>query len=476
MQLWNPFQGPSLFDVLRADSADVLLSKLLAAGHDPLRRVLYVAFDTQSTVVDLVSVPPSSGRWWIVRDGISRELLRPVTTWVEEDRRAVVTINSHGQATSLVSTPEVASLYNLPQGARGVTASPLCRLHGYLTAAGLVLVEASIGSVSGAFPRTLSLLGLVIVTAFPCQAMMQGQVVPARAQAHWGAQQEAPRQTRIWTHTLAAPVVVPYNPEPNPGRLAAAVAATQRGVRGDGVFDWTVPRQYGDAAHIIHYLSGLCPPFVFWLLHYRGRGSVICATAGQMDWQYLAQEAHEAFLSPSFLQGAFGIQHNSRVFAYGSELVAPPHGTILHLVRTGARPSSSSQSTVWDSPAELPWIPQFEYNLCLGPRHEGPIQEGRPGTLATPPASEELHASLAYMQHLLGGLEQSVGKCQVVATALESCQAPQGSAHANGATTGDEESSTHGYRARAVFYRAVLLALAKLTGTVHRHKPHLCAC
>ncbi|CAE7884579.1 RNA-directed DNA polymerase from mobile element jockey [Symbiodinium microadriaticum] len=332
VQLWNPFQGPSLFDVLRADSADVLLSKLLAAGHDPLRRVLYVAFDTQSTVVDLVSVPPSSGRWWIVRDGISRELLRPVTTWVEE-------------------------------------------------------------------------------------AMMQGQVVPARAQAHWGAQQEAPRQTR---------------------RLAAAVAATQRGVRGDGVFDWTVPRQYGDAAHIIHYLSGLCPPFVFWLLHYRGRGSVICATAGQMDWQYLAQEAHEAFLSPSFLQGAFGIQHNSRVFAYGSELVAPPHGTILHLVRTGARPSSSSQSTVWDSPAELPWIPQFEYNLCLGPRHEGPIQEGRPGTLATPPASEELHASLAYMQHLLGGLEQSVGKCQVVATALESCQAPQGSAHANGATTGDE--------------------------------------
>ena len=239
-------------------------------------------------------------------------------------------------------------------------------------------------------------------------------------------------------------------------------------MRGDGVFDWTVPRQYGDAAHIIHYPSGLCPPFVVWLLHYRGRGSVICATAGQMDWQYLAQEAHEAFLSPSFLQGAFGIQHNSRVFAYGSELVAPPHGTILHLVRTGARPSSSSQSTVWDSPAELPWIPQFEYNLCLGPRHEGPIQEGRPGTLATPPASEELHASLACMQHLLGGLEQSVGKCQVVATALESCQAPQGSANANGATTGDEESSAHGHRARVVFYRAVLLALAKLTGTVHR--------
>ena len=148
----------------------------------------------------------------------------------------------------------------------------------------------------------------------------------------------------IWDDmALAAPVVVPYSGEPNPARLAAAVAETHRGVRGDGVFDWTLPRQYGDAAHILHYPAGLCPPFVFWLLHYRGRGSVICATAGQVDWQYLAQEAHEAFLSPSFLQGAFGIQHNSRVFAYGSELVAPPHGTIVHLVRTGARPSSSSR-------------------------------------------------------------------------------------------------------------------------------------
>ncbi|CAE6921306.1 unnamed protein product [Symbiodinium sp. KB8] len=61
VQLWNPFEGPSLFDFLRTESATVLHSKSLAAGHDPSRRVLYVAFDTQSTVVDLVSVPPHSG-------------------------------------------------------------------------------------------------------------------------------------------------------------------------------------------------------------------------------------------------------------------------------------------------------------------------------------------------------------------------------------------------------------------------------
>ena len=114
VQLWNPFEGPSLFDFLRTESATVLHSKSLAAGHDPSRRVLYVAFDTQSTVVDLVSVPPHSGRWWIVRDGLSRELLRPVTTWVDDSRRSVVSLNSHGQVATLATTPEAAALYNLP--------------------------------------------------------------------------------------------------------------------------------------------------------------------------------------------------------------------------------------------------------------------------------------------------------------------------------------------------------------------------
>ena len=418
VQLWNPFEGPSLFDFLRSDPATALHSKLLAAGHDPLKRVLYVAFDTQSTVVDLISVPPNSGRWWIIRDGLSRELLRPVTTWVDENRRSVVTLNSHGQAASIATTPETAALYHLPQGARGATAASFSRVYGHLTTTGLVLVEASIGVVSGVkLPRSLLALWLLLF-AVPSQAMMQGQVVPASSQALWSSSQPPPQHTRVWTHTLAAPVTVTYSPEPNPARLAAAVAATQRGPRGDGVFDWTLPRQYGDTAHIIHYPAGLCPPFVFWLLHYRGRGTVICATPGHVDWQHLAQEASEAFSSPGFMQGSFGIQHNGRIFAYGSDLVTPPHGTILHLVRMGARASSSSAGNVWEAPAELHWIPQFEYNLCLGPGGEAPLCDSLPGRRASPGSGDELQASLSYMQHLLGRLEQSVEQCHAAAVAL----------------------------------------------------------
>ncbi|CAE7906492.1 pol, partial [Symbiodinium necroappetens] len=463
VQLWNPFEGPSLFDFLRTESATALHSKLLAAGHDPSRRVLYVAFDTQSTVVDLVSVPPNSGRWWIVRDGLSRELLRPVTTWVDENRRSVVTLNSRGQAASLATTPETVALYHLPQGARGATAAPFTRVYGHMTTAGIALVEAGIGVVSGARPRLSLIAGTLMLFAVPSQAMMQGQVVPTSSQALWSNAQPPPQHTRIWTHTLAAPVTVAYSPEPNPARLAAAVAATQRGPRGDGVFDWTVPRQYGDTAHIIHYPAGLCPPFVFWLLHYRGRGAVICATPGHVDWQYLAQEASEAFSSPGFMQGSFGIQHNGRIFAYGSDLVTPPHGTILHLVRMGARASSGSAGNVWEAPAELHWIPQFEYNLCLGPGGEAPICDGLPGNRAAPGSGEELQASLSYMQHLLGGLEQSVEQCHAAAVALATSHSATDSvpatANGEGPPASSASSASPSYGANYVVQMCFVLVL-----------------
>ncbi|CAE7211553.1 CEP2 [Symbiodinium necroappetens] len=425
VQLWLPFQGPALFDFARGSAASVLEAKLAAAGHDPRHHALLVAYDTQATVVDLLAVPPGGSKWWIVRDGLSRELLRPVTTWVDDHRRAVVTINSHGQVASLVATPEVAGMYQLPHGARGNVATPLTRVYGYLAESGLVLAEASIGVSFAAslLPGRLGFVLALVLGHLPfCHAMMQDQVIITRSQAAWGAPAGLPRRTWVWTHTLAAPVVVPFADPPDPEGMAAAVASTCRGVHSGGLFAWTNPRQWGDAAHVIHYPAGVCPPCVFWLMHYRGRGAVVCATPGPLDWTYLAQEAAESFGSPSFLQGTFGFQHNGRILSFGSDLVAPPHGTILHIVRTGSRPSSSVTANVWDAPADLPWVPQFDYHICRGPRGESPIcspPTAQPQTPAANALREDLQASVSYFQHLLGGLEQSVERCQAVATRLE---------------------------------------------------------
>ena len=261
IHLWLPFCGPVSFEVQRDSSPEVLESGLVSAGHPVDRHVLHVAFDTQATTLDLLSVPPGGVSWWIVRDGISRELLRPVSPWYQDAARAAVTLNSHGQATSLSATPEVAQMERLPQGARGATATPLARVFGHLAASGLVLAEISIGSVVNKGWHRGWHLGLWLLSVPLVSGMTTSQVIVPRTNAAWTNTDELPRCTRIWTHTLSAPVEVGYEGTPDPERLAVAVSSTRRGVRRDGIFAWTVPHVWGDSAHILR-IPGWSQPSV----------------------------------------------------------------------------------------------------------------------------------------------------------------------------------------------------------------------
>ena len=122
--LWLPLNGPVYFDVCRDATPQHFGAHLRAAGHDPRTNVLHVAFDTASTVVELLSVPGDDTLWWIVRDAVSRELLRPVAPWYGEGGRVIATLNSHGQAAGLTYSQEAAELHRIPQGARGIISSP----------------------------------------------------------------------------------------------------------------------------------------------------------------------------------------------------------------------------------------------------------------------------------------------------------------------------------------------------------------
>ena len=110
--LWKPLAGPMAFEVNRDSSPAELERMLQAAGHHPTHGLI-VAFDTLTTSVDLLSVPVGPTVWWIIRDGIARELLRPVALWHEDTARYVVTLNSHGQANAVTCSPEVAALRRL---------------------------------------------------------------------------------------------------------------------------------------------------------------------------------------------------------------------------------------------------------------------------------------------------------------------------------------------------------------------------
>ena len=288
LQLWLPFQGPVTLDVRSTISANDLSAVLYQAGHRPPQHSLFVAFDTHSTTLDLLSIPAGDNVWWIVRDGLSRELLRPVSPWYEGTQRLAVTLNSHGQAVSLAASPECAAMRHYPQGVRSTVAVPLTRVYGHATASGLVLAEASIGVLGAFMGKAVGKGASVLLMAVIVSGMQQGHTIARRQpMAAWGSAPAPPEDTYVWTHTLSSPLVVPFEPQFNPTTLARRVEATGRGVHAEGVFDWTIPQQIHSSAHVLHYPARASQQIVYWLLHYRGRGSVYCAVPGNLDWQLL---------------------------------------------------------------------------------------------------------------------------------------------------------------------------------------------
>ncbi|CAE7543125.1 unnamed protein product, partial [Symbiodinium sp. CCMP2592] len=379
--IWTPFQGPAIFDYPKGGPLSGFNSLLWEAGHRPDSCGLHVAFDTQPTVLDVVSCPIGDPTWWIVRDGMSRELLRPVAPWYEPDGRRVLTLNSLGQAQGLSFGPEAGAMQRLPAGVRAAITYPFSRVLGHLSAGGLVLTEIAIGSFSRAISRRSSLLLGVLLGSLhvhPARAMQQDLILRTSSGQHqghppaWGLPRDpAPTICRIWTYTLAAPTVVPYVSTPDPGVMATYVANTARGVTATGDFVWTSPQIVHGVAHLLHVPSGSTASSIFWLLHYRGRAAVMSVPRAVFDWQHVGQTAAEEFGLPFFSQGQFGIWHGGRVIPFGSQLPAPGHGTIITLVRNLPVPAAGFSS--WDAPSDAPASFHFDYDLCRGAGGELPL-------------------------------------------------------------------------------------------------------
>ena len=348
-----------------------------------------------------MSCPPGDTVWWLVRDGLSRELLQPVAPWYEADGRRVLTLNSLGQAQN------AGQLERLPIGVRAVTTLPFSRVLGYLSAAGLVLSEVPLGIfLAGLASRPCCAALALLLCIQPAWAMQQNLAVRVGSSSPvgWGiAPATEPAITRIWTYTLAGPTVVEYHPQPDPGYMVACIANTARGVVASGDFVWTSPRIIQGVAHLLHVPSGSAPPAIYWLLHFRGRATVVCIPRPVFDWQQIGQLAAEEFGLPLFGQGQFAVWHAGRIVPYGTQVPAPGHGTVVTLVRNV--PSSSVGFTAWDAPADAPAAFHFEYDICRGPGGEPPLPgwidctvrpqcaTARSGSQARPPASQAADAA-----------------------------------------------------------------------------------
>ena len=456
LQMWRPYHGPVAFEVRRPTSPAQLEDTLRAAGHEE-GHALYIAFDTGGTTLDLLSVPRSHVTWWIVRDGLSRELLRPVTRWVEPGHSFVLTLNSHGQAHALTYSPEAADMAQLPQGVRAVVTRAFPRVTGQMTSHGLTLMEIAIGTISLASALSRSsvfCLVLAILPSIPSVAGMQQQqtqqdlAVRGVAQTDpWGSRRsEPPTIMRIWSHTGVCPLEVPYCPVPDPRWMATCVAESGRGFPPTGDFVWTQPQIIQDVAHILHLPPRTVPPFAFWLLHYRAQGHVIASLSHVFDWAQVSAQAAEAFGNAGFGQGHFGIYLQGRIYPCGGQFPVPPHGAVLHLVRTPA--SQSVGQTLWDSPQDTTPLQPFDYDICLGadgspalisrrspPRPPRAAAQGTSGTEAAPRAHTEQEPRPEHSLILARQLEAVAHSLSMLTTRLESAGVLPASA------TGDDDSS-----------------------------------
>ena len=76
--------------------------------------------------------------------------------------------------------------------------------------------------------------------------------------------------------------------------------------------------------------------------------------------------AAEAFGEPWFGQGMFGVLQQGRVVNFNDAIGIPPHGAVIHLVRTSLQPRAGYSA--WDTPADPGCILPFDYDICLGAR------------------------------------------------------------------------------------------------------------
>ena len=225
---------------------------------------------------------------------------------------------------------------------------------------------SSTGLVLSSARRVRPVRPVLLALSFLAAAAMQNTLAPQElaVQARSYAPPIEPAISRIWTYSCEAPVEVPFVYTPDLTRMHRQIEGTSRGIPPAGHFVWTSPRIVQGRAHILHFPPRTSPPYVFWLLHYRARGHVIAASDQAFDWALVGALASDAFGEPWFGQGAFGVVQQGRVIQYGEAIGIPPHGAIIHLVRTSLQPRLGY--TGWDAPADPGCIIPFDYDICLG--------------------------------------------------------------------------------------------------------------
>ncbi|CAE7231497.1 X-element\ORF2 [Symbiodinium sp. CCMP2592] len=388
LRLWTAMRGPAL--VRWTDTASEFDQALRLGGFCPEDHELFAAADTDPHTLELVAVPRGQGSWWIVRDLLSRELLRPVTWLPCAGHRLAVTTNSAGEVNALAHHSRLARCTIPPQGGRATVVNPVDGFTAALGQGGLILALGSawrtapllstislacllLAELPGAFglrAAPISLrpgrqLGLVAmwlldVEVWTGQSMQQTVQIP---------QVRVYTAIRIWIVDHPSPIQLSGPPWPTEEEIHGIVQLGGFGVeRGTLIpIRGTADPAIYDAAYVpLHFgHSGITAC----LVQLDGRAAVFAFDAQHFDWDAFGRWVGDVFREATLAQ-PFGFRLGNCGYSYG-QAVQIRNGdlVVLHCPR--------HRHTAYLAPPD-PWAlesppPLPARMLQTGPTREAPI-------------------------------------------------------------------------------------------------------
>ncbi|CAE7248220.1 unnamed protein product [Symbiodinium sp. CCMP2592] len=266
IHLWLPGQGPVHMRV-GARHMDMHLSAYLGAFLPDCEYGLHVAYDSNPQVLDLVVAPPSPVAWWILRDSIGCELLRPVIQhYTSHCSFFFCTVEPDGVVLSVEPSAEVRHMSPSPHGARALISRALPGLIGQVIEGTLQIVAAKAG------PSVIGCLAALLLTyhAAAMQPPQAHQLVPVVEVA------PTPSTIRIWTLNVPQPVDLPWRPQGYQTRWLRELMCRLHHIPDPGEFRSTHSQQGGTVQHVLFVpvVPPTLPTARFWLLHW-GAAAVV---------------------------------------------------------------------------------------------------------------------------------------------------------------------------------------------------------
>ncbi|CAE7403395.1 unnamed protein product [Symbiodinium sp. CCMP2592] len=363
IHLWLPGQGPVHMRV-GARHMDMHLSAYLGAFLPDCEYGLHVAYDSNPQVLDLVVAPPSPVAWWILRDSIGCELLRPVIQhYTSHCSFFFCTVEPDGVVLSVEPSAEVRQMSPSPQGARALISRALPGLIGQVIDGTLLIAAAKAG------PLVLGHLAMLLLTfhAAAMQPPQAHQLVPVAEVA------PSPSTMRIWTLNVPQPVDLPWRPQGYQTRWLRELMCRLHHIPDPGEFRSTHSQQGGTVQHVLFVpvVPPTLPTARFWLLHW-GAAAVVTFGHSPFNWEVVYAHLRTLFQGGQLPERCPTLAYAGQFYAPGTVLPDFPSGAIIQIL-VGALERLPGDDDPWNPEPFVVESPYFRHIPSRGPALEPAI-------------------------------------------------------------------------------------------------------